>query len=90
LETAKSAIPKYRPNVILINVGSNDIGANIDLDNAGARMKELINYLFTALPYATVVLSTLVSCFVISCSCFASLFFISVYYGGEKAIEAQC
>lgn len=51
--------PKYLPNLILINVGLNDCGQNIDIGNAGTRMKAMIDYLFQTIPSTTVILSTL-------------------------------
>ncbi|KAK7942571.1 uncharacterized protein PG986_011684 [Apiospora aurea] len=42
----------YKPNVVLINAGTNDANANngggLDLDNAGVRMESLINDLWAA------------------------------------------
>ncbi len=47
------------PNLILVNVGTNDCLYNNDPANAGSRMKALLDYLFSALPSTTVILSTL-------------------------------
>ena len=49
-----------RPNLVLINVGTNDCLQNIDVGNAGARLKTLIDYLYSALPSTTIIVSTLV------------------------------
>jgi hypothetical protein len=48
------------PNLILINVGTNDCGGNVDVPNTGQRMKGLIDYLYQAIPSTTVILSGLV------------------------------
>lgn len=48
------------PNLVLINVGLNDCGGNVEINDAGARMKDLIDYLFQTVPGTTVILSTLV------------------------------
>ncbi|KAH6655760.1 carbohydrate esterase family 3 protein [Truncatella angustata] len=49
-----------RPNLVLINVGTNDALRNIDIPNAGARMQSLINDIYTQSPRATVILSSLI------------------------------
>lgn len=51
--------PADRPNVYLINAGTNDCVRSIDIDNAGARMETMINELYEFGSEATVVLSTL-------------------------------
>ncbi|KAK3385369.1 carbohydrate esterase family 3 protein [Podospora didyma] len=57
-ETAVNA--GIHPNLILINVGTNDCRNNNDPGNAGNRMKSLIDYLYGAVPATTILLSTLV------------------------------
>jgi len=47
------------PNLVLINVGTNDCLRNVDTPNAGARIKILIDYLFSAVPSTTIILSTI-------------------------------
>ncbi|KAF2964585.1 hypothetical protein GQX73_g9001 [Xylaria multiplex] len=56
---ATTAVPKYKPNLVLINVGTNDCSGNIDLANAGDRMSGLLDEIFKGSPRATVILSTL-------------------------------
>ncbi|KAI1453697.1 carbohydrate esterase family 3 protein [Annulohypoxylon moriforme] len=56
---ADSTVPKYKPNLILINVGTNDAVQNKDIPNAGKRMTDLLNDLYKESPKATVILSTL-------------------------------
>ncbi|KAH8891447.1 hypothetical protein GQ53DRAFT_865088 [Thozetella sp. PMI_491] len=58
-DAAKGSIWMH-PNVILINVGTNDCRGNIDPGNAGARLKTLIDYLFSAVPSTTIIYSTLI------------------------------
>lgn len=49
-----------RLSVVAANVDSNDCGQNRDTANAGARMKSLIDDIYSKLPDVTIVLSTLV------------------------------
>ncbi|KAI0474288.1 carbohydrate esterase family 3 protein [Xylaria cf. heliscus] len=56
---ANVAVPKYKPNLVLINVGTNDCSGNVDLANAGKRMSSMIDDIFKGSSRATVVLSTL-------------------------------
>lgn len=53
-------MPAYKPNLVLINGGTNDAIQNFRLDTIGDRMRELIDYLFEAVPTTCVVLSTLI------------------------------
>lgn len=58
----KRAAFTWRPNVILINAGTNDAtqdGDHEPVDGTGLRMKELIETIFSEVPQAVVVLSTL-------------------------------
>ncbi|KAI1258651.1 carbohydrate esterase family 3 protein [Xylariaceae sp. FL1019] len=56
---ANVAVPKYKPNVILVNVGTNDVSGNVDISAAGERMTSLLDDLYAKSPRATVILSTL-------------------------------
>ncbi|KAF3058575.1 carbohydrate esterase family 3 protein [Daldinia childiae] len=58
-DKATASVPKYKPNVILVNVGTNDCVQNKDLPNAGKRLQSLLDSLYTESPKATVILSTL-------------------------------
>ncbi|KAI1128722.1 SGNH hydrolase-type esterase domain-containing protein [Nemania abortiva] len=60
-EHAKAIVPKQRPNVFIINVGTNNVLQRRDTDVAGAHMEAFIDYLLSASPRATVVLSTLLT-----------------------------
>ena len=57
---AEQNVPNFLPNVYTINLGTNDASQNFDVDNAGGRMNDLLNYLWSATPDATVILSTLI------------------------------
>ncbi|GLZ01981.1 SGNH/GDSL hydrolase family protein [Actinoplanes sp. NBRC 103695] len=50
----------YQPDVVLINVGTNDTIQNYDLPNAPARMRALVQRIVAARPGIAVVFSTLV------------------------------
>ena len=56
---AREAVPQYKPNVILINVGTNDAVQNRNVSTAGERMEAMIDDLYRMSPRATILLSTL-------------------------------
>lgn len=56
---AKRAVPGRLPNLFTINVGTNDCIQDYNLDHARNRMDDLLEYLWTASPNSTVILSTL-------------------------------
>ncbi|KAK6844716.1 hypothetical protein PG995_014826 [Apiospora arundinis] len=58
-EKAEFAVPIYKPNLILINAGTNDALQNRDLQDAGLRMEQLVLSCFADSPDAVVILSTL-------------------------------
>ncbi|KAI0096674.1 SGNH hydrolase-type esterase domain-containing protein [Nemania sp. FL0031] len=60
-EHAKDIVPKLKPNLFVINVGTNNVLQRRDTDVAGAHMEAFIDYLLSASPRATVVLSTLLT-----------------------------
>lgn len=49
-----------KPNVILINVGTNDCNGNIDPGNGGQRMRDMLDDIYSSISGVTVILSTLV------------------------------
>ncbi|KAK1752312.1 family 3 putative carbohydrate esterase [Echria macrotheca] len=57
---ARDSVPKFKPNVFLINVGTNDALQNRNVSTAGERMEALIGDLYSMSPRATIVLSTLI------------------------------
>ncbi|KAI8949219.1 carbohydrate esterase family 3 protein [Xylaria longipes] len=58
---ASHIVPKTKPNVFVLHVGSNDCLQKHDTGNAGTRMRTLIDYLFKASPRATVIMSSLLT-----------------------------
>jgi lysophospholipase L1-like esterase len=58
---AKNVVPQTLPNVFVINVGTNNILQNVDIDKAGAQMQDFINYLLDTSPQSFVILSTLLT-----------------------------
>ncbi|KAK4109094.1 carbohydrate esterase family 3 protein [Canariomyces notabilis] len=58
-DKAKESVPRDKPNVVLINAGTNDAVQNFKVNEAGARMEALIRDVYKWSPRATVVLSTL-------------------------------
>ncbi|KAI0517890.1 carbohydrate esterase family 3 protein [Xylaria bambusicola] len=59
-QKAAIAVPKYKPNVILLNAGTNDATTNKDIENAGNRMRTLLQTCFDLSPGVVVILSTLI------------------------------
>ncbi|KAI1135865.1 carbohydrate esterase family 3 protein [Hypoxylon sp. FL0543] len=57
-EHATHIVPQLQPNIFLIQVGTNNVLQNRDVDKAGADMEDFINYLLDASPRSTVVFST--------------------------------
>ncbi|KAF5604267.1 acetylxylan esterase [Fusarium subglutinans] len=49
-----------KPNLVLINAGTNDRNQKIDIDGARGRMKALVDDIYSNIPGVTVVLSTIV------------------------------
>ncbi|KOS44744.1 hypothetical protein ACN38_g4349 [Penicillium nordicum] len=58
---AKRSVPRLLPNLFVVNVGSNDCVQDFEIETAGKRMSDLLEYLYTASPGSTVILSTLLS-----------------------------
>ncbi|KAF9873870.1 hypothetical protein CkaCkLH20_08604 [Colletotrichum karsti] len=60
-QASKSSL-KYLPNLVLINIGTNDCSRNIDIPNAGARLRQLLEELWShpGMDRSTVVLSTVI------------------------------
>ena len=56
---ARDCAPYYRPNIVLVNAGTNDALQSYDVGAAGERMERLVRDLWAASPNAVVVLSTL-------------------------------
>ncbi|AEO60969.1 carbohydrate esterase family 3 protein [Thermothelomyces thermophilus ATCC 42464] len=56
---AAESAPKYKPNVVLVNAGTNDAAQNFQVATAGERMEAMLRDLWAVSPRAVVVLSTL-------------------------------
>lgn len=56
---AQIVVPRTKPNLILVNVGSNDCFQHLDIPNYYKRYYAFVEYLLTASPRATVVIGTL-------------------------------
>jgi len=57
---AKASVPKWLPNLVLINAGTNDAIQNRSVATAGQRMQTMVDYVLATVPDATVLLSTLI------------------------------
>ncbi len=53
-------MPSLKPNVVLINAGTNDATQDYFIDTIEQRMRSMIDYIFRTVPNTVVVLSTLV------------------------------
>ncbi|KAI0885991.1 carbohydrate esterase family 3 protein [Annulohypoxylon maeteangense] len=56
---ARKAVPKSKPNVFLINAGSNDCFQHVDIDNFYKRYDALVRYLLEASPRSTIIMGTI-------------------------------
>ncbi|AEO70515.1 carbohydrate esterase family 3 protein [Thermothielavioides terrestris NRRL 8126] len=59
VQQAWDAAKWMKPNLVLLNVGTNDCSNNIDLDHAGDRMEALVTDIFNSVPGVVVIMSTL-------------------------------
>jgi lysophospholipase L1-like esterase len=57
---ADSVLAAYKPNVVLLHIGTNDMGRNVDPAGAPARLGSLIDQIFRDDPGVTLLVSTLV------------------------------
>lgn len=57
---AAGELRTFKPNVVTLHVGTNDLDKNIDVTRAPARLTSLLNTIYTTEPDVAVVLSTLV------------------------------
>jgi lysophospholipase L1-like esterase len=58
-EKAKVSVPAWKPNVVLINAGTNDALQSWNVSSAGSRMGDMVRGVWGDSPRAVVVLSTL-------------------------------
>jgi lysophospholipase L1-like esterase len=56
------SLSTYKPNIVLLMIGTNDILQNIDLANAPARLSSLIDEIITGAPSALLVVSSIPPC----------------------------
>lgn len=56
---AKLSVPSRLPNIFTVNAGTNDCSQNYKISEAGKRTSDLLEYLWSASPNSTVILSTL-------------------------------
>lgn len=56
---AERAVPKSKPNLFLVNAGSNDCFQHVDIDNFYKRYDALVQYLLQSSPRATVIICTI-------------------------------
>ncbi len=57
---ATGAITQYRPNIVLLHIGSNDLNGNFQVDTAPNRLAALIDQIFAAAPDATVLVAAII------------------------------
>ncbi|MFE2200833.1 GDSL-type esterase/lipase family protein [Streptomyces amritsarensis] len=57
---ANCTMARYRPNVVTLHIGTNDMNGNVDVDQAPARLRTLITKIVSAAPETTVLVATLV------------------------------
>ncbi|KAL7623322.1 hypothetical protein AAE478_007003 [Parahypoxylon ruwenzoriense] len=58
---AKKIVPRTLPNLFVINLGTNNLLQNKDVDKVGQQMEAMINYLLSASNQSTVILSTMLT-----------------------------
>ncbi|KFY47243.1 hypothetical protein V494_00086 [Pseudogymnoascus sp. VKM F-4513 (FW-928)] len=56
---ARAVMSQYKPNVVLINAGTNDATQGYLVDSTGDRMRIMLNYIFDTVPNTCVLFSTL-------------------------------
>ncbi|MFF5426828.1 MULTISPECIES: ricin-type beta-trefoil lectin domain protein [unclassified Streptomyces] len=57
---ADAALTRYRPNVVTLHIGTNDLNNSHQVPTATARLKSLVNQVTAAAPDATVLVASLV------------------------------
>ncbi|MFD3664051.1 ricin-type beta-trefoil lectin domain protein [Streptomyces sp. NPDC058659] len=57
---ADASLTRYRPNVVTLEIGTNDLNGNHQPSTAAARLKSLVNQITAAAPDATVLVASLV------------------------------
>ncbi|SCL55141.1 Lysophospholipase L1 [Micromonospora yangpuensis] len=59
-QLVECAIPRHRPNVVLLHIGTNDMSYNVDVAGAPARLDALISKIVRLAPETTVLVAQLV------------------------------
>ncbi|WP_333769888.1 ricin-type beta-trefoil lectin domain protein [Streptomyces sp. IBSBF 2435] len=57
---ADAALARYRPNVVTLEIGTNDLNGNYQVSTATARLKSLVDQITADVPDATVLLASLI------------------------------
>ena len=57
---ADAALTRYRPNVVTLEIGTNDFIGNFEPSTAGARLTSLVNQVTATVPDATVLVASLI------------------------------
>lgn len=55
-----ASLNKYKPNIVLLDAGINDLGQNYEISSAPARLGSLVDQILAAEPDATVLVATLI------------------------------
>jgi lysophospholipase L1-like esterase len=55
-----AALTRYRPNVVTLHIGTNDLDRNYEVPTATTRLRSLVNQITAATPDATVLVASLV------------------------------
>jgi lysophospholipase L1-like esterase len=55
-----SKVLRYQPDVVLIHLGTNDVGQDYDLANAPARLSDLVGDILTLAPDTTIVVASII------------------------------
>ncbi|KAI0007005.1 carbohydrate esterase family 3 protein [Xylariaceae sp. FL0662B] len=64
---AEDIVPQLQPNLFIINVGTNNVLQNVDVNKTGEQLEDLMNFLLEASPRSTVIYSTLLTNLVPDC-----------------------
>ncbi|MEW2115199.1 ricin-type beta-trefoil lectin domain protein [Streptomyces sp. NPDC005474] len=59
-ELADASLTRYRPNVVTLMIGTNDLAGSYEVSTASARLKSLVNQITADVPDATVLVASLV------------------------------
>ncbi len=57
---ATGVVVQYRPNLVLLHIGTNDINGNFQVDTAPARLAALIDQIFAAAPNSTILVAAII------------------------------